>query len=50
MIEEASLGKSEKRDAETRAWFEAVKVFLSAYALGFLTCVWLMWHMGVLHR
>ena len=50
MIEDAGLGESDNRSEETRAWYEVVKVFIGAYVLGFLSCLWLFWHMGLFSR
>jgi hypothetical protein len=50
MLDDVEFEKSDHRDAEARAWFEVAKVALSAYLLGVLSCVWLMWMMGVFSR
>lgn len=50
MIGDSDFGKNPHAAAEGRAWIEAVKIALSAYLLGFLSCVWLLWHMGIFSR
>jgi hypothetical protein len=50
VVEDSEYEKIEAASAETRHWVEVVKVFASAYLLGFVSCLWLDWHMGLHSR